>query len=123
MIKANLVFVPAGGGEADYSLWFELPALPHPGDYITIMRPPHQDTEDEKGTIDFIVRRVWWGLEFPSNELYGDPDKPTCGSCHTVAIECEFAVGPLSSEMHKRAARGYAKKKDRPIPTFDASMY
>jgi hypothetical protein len=53
------VFVPPDGGEIDYSLDFDLPAVPHAGDYISI------DLEGEDGTRDFIVRRTWWSIGHP----------------------------------------------------------
>ena len=37
-MKARLMFVPPGGGEIDYALDFDLPAVPQPGDYITVTR-------------------------------------------------------------------------------------
>ena len=33
-MKVVLSFVPPGGGETDFQLEFDLPALPQPGDYI-----------------------------------------------------------------------------------------
>jgi hypothetical protein len=65
-VKVRLVFVPPGGGEADYSLDFELPGIPQKGDYVSIKRPGQQ------GTIDFIARRSWWHLDYPSDEMYTD---------------------------------------------------
>jgi hypothetical protein len=50
-MEATLVFVPPGGGDAEYSLQFELPSVPQPESYISITRP------DQLGTEDFIVRR------------------------------------------------------------------
>jgi len=52
-LKATLAFVPPGGGEADYHLEFELPSVPPPGDYISIVRSA------QRGTEDFVVRRTW----------------------------------------------------------------
>jgi hypothetical protein len=60
-MKATLVFVPPGGGEADYSLQFDLPAVPQPGDYISVTRP------GQEGYEDFIVRRARWVLSYPSS--------------------------------------------------------
>ena len=38
-MKVRLCFVPPGGGEANYSLDFDMPAVPRSGDYISIKRP------------------------------------------------------------------------------------
>jgi hypothetical protein len=100
-MKATLVFVPPGGGEADYSLDFEIPSVPQPGDYVSIKRPGQQ------GTIDFIVRRTWWHMEYPSDALYGDPDNPIYGSVTGIVVECEFAIGPYSSPEHKQSCESY----------------
>lgn len=110
-MKVRLIFVPPGGGEADYSLDFDLPSLPQPGDYISVKRP------DVLGTEDFIVRRTWWNLEFPDSKLERSASDQTYGGVKTIAIECEFAKGHNSSEEHQRASEGYGAKE------FDDSAY
>jgi hypothetical protein len=37
-MKVNLAFVPPEGGDVEYSLEFELPSVPQPGNYISIIR-------------------------------------------------------------------------------------
>ena len=54
----NLSFVPPGGGEVDYELPMDMPALPSKGDYIVITRT------GETGSEDFVVKRIWWLFEF-----------------------------------------------------------
>jgi hypothetical protein len=66
-MKMTLVFVPAGGGEADYQLDFDLPSVPQPGDYVSIRRP------DAQGTVDFIVRRTWWASGLSEQRLIRAP--------------------------------------------------
>lgn len=117
MIKAHLLFVPAGGGELDYSLSFNLPSVAQAGDYISISRPEHD------GTIDFIVRRTWWHLDYPNNNAYDSAANPTFGTCSSVCVECEFAVGLNSTKDHRASAEGYARKKGKATPTFDISTY
>ena len=101
-MKANLVFVPPGGGEANYSLDFDLPALPRVGDYLSITRP------GETGTYDFKVRQIWWHLDYPDNKPYRivDEDPVVYGSVKELVVECEFAIGPSSCEEHKRECKG-----------------
>ena len=35
-MKVHLAFVPPGGGETDYAIEFDMPAIPRAGDYISI---------------------------------------------------------------------------------------
>lgn len=119
MIDVVLTFVPPGGGEADYHRTYRLPALPRQGDYLSIMTT---DDSGKPGTLDFIVRRVWWELKEPPNvENKGDIGNGT------IRIECEFARGPWSNTDHKRACDMYdARAKARgtePVQEFQASCY
>lgn len=98
----TLVFVPPGGGEADYSLDFDLPGVPQPGDYISVTRP------DEEGTANFIVRRTWWSLNYPVGARASlTKDTTETGICTGLVVECEFALSPYSTEAHKRACESY----------------
>ena len=106
-MKARLVFVPPDGGEADYSLEFELPGVPQPGDYISVTRPW------EEGTADFMVRRSWWYLNYPDNALHAwDDSPPVYGTLERLLVECEFAKGPYSAPSHKKACEGYKEAKE-----------
>ena len=58
-MNVTLTFVPPGGGESDYSLNFDLPGIPRPGDYIRVRRPK------QTGSEDFIVRSDVVEPEFP----------------------------------------------------------
>ncbi|MGL6075121.1 MAG: alpha/beta hydrolase [Fimbriiglobus sp.] len=107
-MKVNLSFVPPGGGETDYSIAFDMPEIPRPGDYITIHRAGRSGTEN------FIVKRTWWNLEFD--------DKEKQGKTMDIWVECEFAVSPDSSEHHNAACKSYESKKGQ-IKKFDKSMY
>lgn len=124
MFEVMLTFVPPGGGEADYSLPMRVPALPREGDYITVMRDPNPMAAKDPsyiGTEDFIVRRVWWGFKYPDNgQAYQAGDNQPIGEVSGITIECEFAVGPFSSEAHRSNAPGKARAELR---TFDESAY
>lgn len=119
MIPVTLTFVPPGGGEADYHRTYRLPALPREGDYLSIMTSEKDGTP---GTLDFIVRRVWWELKEPSNVDHTGE----LGS-GTIRIECEFARGPWSSPSHKKACDMYdaraSQRASSKVRTFDASCY
>jgi hypothetical protein len=110
------VFVPPDGGEIDYSLDFDLPAVPHAGDYISI------DLEGEDGTRDFIVRRTWWSLGHPAVDEVAQADNAGRGSLKGLNVECEFALGGHTAESHQRACMRYEKKHGL-RREFDASMY
>lgn len=105
MVRVRLTFVPPGGGEVDYGLTMDMPALPRAGDYISVMREGGKDRgPDYLGSEDFIVRRVWWSCRYPDDGL----NSHTVGSepvgVAEACVECEFAIGAYSSVAHKRAA-------------------
>lgn len=118
-MRIRLVAVPPGGGEADYSLDMDSPALPQVGDYITVLRhyakgsPP----EDYRGTEDFIVRRVRWTFKFPDDgKGFHEAGREPVGKIDEVVVECEMAIGTYSSPAHKRNAGDDAQ-------THEASAY
>jgi hypothetical protein len=115
MINMRLLFVPPGGGETDYGLDFALPAIPRPGDYISVMRP------NQSGSEDFIVRRTWWQLNYPEGPSVQDAKKFTPGSISQIYVECEFAKGPYSSENHSKSCEVYGRKGK--LQEFDQSAY
>lgn len=92
-MKVHLSFVPPGRGETDYSLIIDMPTVPQTGDYISITRPGQQGAED------FIVKRTWWNLEYNNNN--------NIGSTKDFWVECEFALGPYSSEIHRKSCHDY----------------
>jgi hypothetical protein len=117
-MKARLMFVPPDGGEIDYSLDFELPAVPRPGDYITIARKGAKSV----GSEDFIVRRTWWYLEYPDEDSYHDKQSQVTGRTVDIGVECEFAHGAYSSDSHKRACDMYTSR-GKSVKEFDNSAY
>ena len=105
-MQVNLVFVPEGGGEADYSLLFDLAAVPQVGDYMCIQR------EGEEGQLNFVVRRTWWHLHTPETRTHiTEGETLHQGTVRDIYVECEYAVSPSSSETHRRAAEheGYVE--------------
>jgi hypothetical protein len=122
MIRVRLTFVPPGGGEVDYGLTMDMPAVPRAGDYISVMREPlPADRPDYLGAEDFLVRRVWWFCKFPDDgRMSHEAGKEPVGTCE-VNVECEFAVGPWSSPAHKRNA-GTGKAR-APAHEFENTNY
>jgi hypothetical protein len=115
-MKATLVFVPPGGGDAEYSLQFELPSVPQPGSYISITRP------DQQGTEDFIVRRNLWYLEHPTTESYETETTRQTGDMRELGVQCEFARGPYSSDEHRRTCDAF-ERGGREVQDFDTSAF
>tara|TARA_Y100000114_G_C11761304_1_gene329898 strand:- start:3554 stop:3886 length:333 start_codon:yes stop_codon:yes gene_type:complete len=98
-MKVTLIVVPPGGGEADYEVDFEMPAIPRNGDYIVLNRS--DDTyKDKPGMAYFIVRRTWWSLEYDDRG----------GRTNVVAVEVEFAKGPVQSEPHTSSIKMYESR-------------
>jgi hypothetical protein len=114
-MKVRLVFVPPGGGDAEFSLEFELPSVPQPGSYISITRPDQQ-----VGTEDFIVRRNLWHLEHPTTGAYGEG---ATGTMRVLGVECEFALGPYSSDEHRRTCDAFERGGREVQDFFDASAF
>lgn len=116
-MKARLTFVPPGGGEADYSLDFELNGVPSAGDAICISRKDQQ----KPGYETFIVRRTWWFLEYPdSKPVHMGSDAPV-GKTESLMVECEFARGPYMVEEHARALQSYESRGK--VQAFDDTAY
>ncbi len=99
-MKVQLAFVPTGGGEPNRSLDFDMPGVPQSGDHVTILWP------GQSGSADFIVRRAWWTLASPEARPTHRADEAIVGTTDSVTVECEFAVGSVSSEEHKGFACG-----------------
>ncbi|MCJ2011083.1 hypothetical protein [Methylobacterium sp. J-076] len=129
-MKVTLIVVPPGGGEAEYTLDFELPAVPREGEYITVARDdaladPKPDPQD--GSIGiyecFYVRRAWWDLRYPSSAPYakGEGQGPV-GSAYMIAVEAETARGPHMTGSHRRSCETY-ERRGLPVRTFDNSAY
>lgn len=122
MIRVRLNFVPPGGGEVDYGLTMDMPALPRAGDYISVVRESLKDRDaDHTGSEDFIVRRVWWACKYPDDgRSYHTSGNEPVGVAEVV-VECEFAIGPFSSTAHKQAARSGKARSD--LQEFEDTNY
>jgi hypothetical protein len=117
-MKVTLVFVPQGGGEADYQLDFDMPLLPRPGDYIRVRRP-----ETGVQSADFMVRRAWWDLHYPTDDAYSRPNQtPPCGKTEGFFVECEYALSPRSTDAHKQMYDAY-RHRGKPEREFDDSAF
>lgn len=115
MVECRLVIVPPGGGEADYSLDFDLPAVPRTGEFISVSRD-----DREYGYECFYVRSVWWEMSYPSSAAIATKDQK--GKIKMIAIEAETARGPHMTKEHERMCDAYEARGKKPRE-FDATMY
>ena len=115
-MKVRLVIVPPGGGEADYSIFVEMPGVPAAGDYIGAAIP------GQRGMVSLLVKRTWWTVTAGDNGLYGEAGKEKYGTTDEVAVECYPAKGLFDSEEHKRLVAMY-EGRGKAAPEFDNSMY
>lgn len=122
MIRVRLSFVPPGGGEVDYGLTMDMPALPRQGDYISVLREPlPADKPDYHGSEDFLVRRVWWSCKYPEDgRTSHEVGKEPVGTCE-VNVECEFAIGAWSSKAHQ--ANAHTGKARAEAHVFENTNY
>lgn len=111
-MRIVIVVREVGGLKPDYSLDFEVPAIPSPGDYLSIQRPDKPKPYGE----DVIVRQVWWRLEHPETASVSS-GPPKIGKVEEIFVECEPAIGPWSSDqwrdsLERQRARGEVKTFD-----------
>lgn len=95
-MRVELVLVPIEDEEPHHNLMFEMPGVPQTGDCVTISRP------GQSGSTEFVVRRTCWTLNHPETGSNHHAGESIVGSTVSVAVECEFAAGPYSSEEHKK---------------------
>ncbi len=116
-MKVRLVFVPPGGGEADYTLFFDMPSVPQSGDYISVVR------EERPGkTEDFIVRRTWWNLHQPDCATFAKDGDEVVGKVAYIVVECEFARGHCSGSAHVDTCDRF-ESSGRSVKKFDITAY
>jgi hypothetical protein len=94
-MQIRLVVREPGSLKPDYSVCFDVPAIPRPGDYISISRPdtltPH--------TEDVVVRQVWWKLDGPDQRrTMVSEQTEVAGSASETIVEADPAIGPWSTD-------------------------
>ena len=93
-VRVRLCVCEPGEQKPDFSLVFDLPEVPRPGDYISLYR------EDKKTphTEDLIVRHIWWNLETTETRTSSSEDEERVGNLREIGVECEMALGPCSTD-------------------------
>jgi hypothetical protein len=115
-MKVKLVLVPPGGGEMEHSMDMDLHAIPGHGDYIRVSR------EGAAGSEDFIVRRVWWILNYPASDPVAIDAPGEIGHIARINVECEYAIGGNPSESHKKRCE-FFRLEGKPPKEFEDSGY
>ena len=115
-VRVRLYVCEPGERKADFSLAFDLPEVPRPGDYISV----HREDKETPHTEDLIVRQVWWSLETTETRTSSSEEEERVGNLREIAVECEMALGPWSTDhwfdkMRQHEANG------RTIKRFDVS--
>ena len=100
MVKVIVVVREVGREKPEYSLPFELPEAPKPGDYISIFRPDVPHHPETRGAVR-------------SKDL-------TTGHLKDIMVECDVAIGPHAQERWKAAAEA-AEKQGIDIVRFKVS--
>ena len=108
-----VVIREAGSLKPDYSLEFDLPAIPRQGDYISIQRPNLPWPFGE----DLIVRQIWWRLKYPETRAVGEASEKALGNTDEIIVECEPAIGPWSSDKWRASLENHCCEGK--IPEFE----
>jgi len=111
-MKIYLTVVLPGQSETQYSLTIETPIVPRVGEYVSVLRKMLDGaTEDDIGTEDFLVKRVWWHYDYvdAGHAIYEDGEEPI-GTIAGVSIQCEMVVSQFSSKAHATGAGKRARK-------------
>lgn len=125
-MKVTLIVVPPNGGESEYNLDFDMPAVPREGEYVTVARDdvlanPQPGAGGEISIYEcFYVRRVWWDLRYPHSKPTSQPGDQ--GSAFMIAVEVEVARGPHMTAEHRRSCEAF-EARGLPVRSFDNSAY
>jgi hypothetical protein len=107
MMKVCIFVREAGGLKPDFSLEFDLPAIPKPGDYVSIQRPDEPAPYGE----DMIVEQVWWRLKHMVTAAFESQPREA-GTVAEIVVECSPAIGPWSSDKWKDSLKDGRERGD-----------
>lgn len=113
LIEVIIVVRERQRAKPEHSINFALPALPRPGDYISVFRPD-SPTHSE----DLVVRKVWWNLRYDDSSGYGDSDNPMVGRLRDIMVECDQAIGPYARDHWRDGLVGY-EERGNVVERFD----
>lgn len=113
MTEVIIIIRETGRLKPDYSLKFDLPAIPAAGHYISISRQGEAEPWGE----DLVVRKVWWRLKHPETEGFSTGQEKV-GSVTEIYVECDVAEGPWSSDQWMKVVKG-ARSRGVEVESFD----
>jgi hypothetical protein len=114
MVRVTIYVRQPGDQNPDFSLVFDLPEMPRPGDYISI----HRDDKETPHTEDLVVQHVWWNLETTETRSFAEQGRQRVGNLKEIVVECEMALGPWSTDkwrdmmLHREGKGGTIKRFD-----------
>lgn len=117
MIRVTIVVREFGRLKPDYSLPFDLPAIPSIGDYISIHRPDKPEPFGE----DVIVRKIWWMLSHQETGGFAS-EHQKAGRLNEIFVECDPAVGPYASDNWRMAVES-AKNTGIEVESFEVDRF
>ena len=95
-----------GALKIDWQMEFDLPEVPKPGHYISVLRPELPEPYSD----DLIVEKVWWRLKQETGVV---------GSVKEIFVECIPAIGPWSSDRWRDALEFQHKRHGTAVPRFE----
>jgi hypothetical protein len=116
MVQVVIVVREPGSAKPEYSLKFDLPELPHPGNYISV----HRSDVETPHTEDFVVRHVWWMLETTETRGGVTAGDERVGKFSEVRVECEMALGPHPTDAWHDAMMSHRRKR-RVVEEFNVA--
>ena len=115
-VRVRLYVCEPGERKPDFSLAFDLPEVPRPGDYISV----HREDKETPHTEDLVVRQVWWSLETTETRTSSSEEGERVGNLREIGVECEMALGPWSTDQWFDKMRQH-EANGRTIKRFDVS--
>jgi hypothetical protein len=106
MVRVTIMAREPGDTKPEFSLIFELPELPRPGDYISV----HYSDQQTPHTEDFVVRHVWWRLETTETRAVVPAGDERVGKLGEIFVECEMALGPWATDKWYDAMQLHRQK-------------
>ena len=117
-VRVRLYVCEPGERKPDFSLAFDLPEVPRPGDYISV----HREDKETPHTEDLVVRHIWWNLETTETRTSSSEDEERVGNLREIGLECEMALGPYSTDRWLDQMRQH-EANGRTIKRFDVSRF
>lgn len=116
MPLVTIVIREPGSLSPDYSLDFDLPAIPTEGSFISIVREGEQEPYSE----DLLVKAVWWRLSHPTSDAVSTHRE--IGKVSEIFVECDTAQGPHASTQWLKTVDA-ARQRGAEVVTFPIYRY